>query len=52
VRHELGFSAKDKRFPRKDACLAIYTYRVNTRLSLEADARGAVSLVPRMGSRI
>ena len=35
VRHELGFSAKDKRFPRKDACLAIYTYRVNTRLPLK-----------------
>jgi DNA helicase II / ATP-dependent DNA helicase PcrA len=35
IRHELGFSAKDKRFPRKDACLAIYTYRVNTRLSLK-----------------
>ncbi len=27
--------AKDKRFPRKDACLAIYSYRVNTRLSLK-----------------
>jgi DNA helicase-2/ATP-dependent DNA helicase PcrA len=35
IRHELGFSAKDKRFPRKDACLAIYSYRVNTRLSLK-----------------
>ncbi len=35
VRHELGFSAKEKRFPRKDACLAIYSYRVNTRLSLK-----------------
>lgn len=35
IRHELGYSAKDKRFPRKDACLAIYTYRVNTRLSLK-----------------
>jgi len=35
VRHELGFSGKDKRFPRKDACLAIYSYRVNTRLSLK-----------------
>jgi DNA helicase II / ATP-dependent DNA helicase PcrA len=35
VRHELGFSAKDKRFPRKDVCLAIYSYRVNTRLSLK-----------------
>ncbi len=35
IRHELGFSSKDKRFPRKDACLAIYTYRVNTRLPLK-----------------
>jgi DNA helicase-2/ATP-dependent DNA helicase PcrA len=35
VRHELGFSAKERRFPRKDVCLAIYSYRVNTRLSLK-----------------
>jgi DNA helicase II / ATP-dependent DNA helicase PcrA len=35
IRHELGFSTKDKRFPRKDTCLAIYSYRVNTRLSLK-----------------
>jgi DNA helicase II / ATP-dependent DNA helicase PcrA len=35
VRHELGLSSKDKRFPRKDACLAIYSYRVNTRLTLK-----------------
>jgi len=35
IRHELGFSAKDKRFPRKDVCLAIYSYRVNTRLTLK-----------------
>lgn len=35
VRHELGFSQKEKRFPRKDTCLAIYSYRVNTRLSLK-----------------
>ncbi|MHB8817283.1 MAG: ATP-dependent helicase [Steroidobacteraceae bacterium] len=35
IRHELGFSSKDKRFPRKDACLAIYSYRINTRLSLK-----------------
>jgi len=35
IRHELGYSSKDKRFPRKDACLAIYSYRVNTRLSLK-----------------
>jgi DNA helicase-2/ATP-dependent DNA helicase PcrA len=35
IRHELGFSSKEKRFPRKDACLAIYSYRVNTRLTLK-----------------
>ncbi len=34
IRHELGFSATEKRFPRKNTCLAIYSYRVNTRLSL------------------
>lgn len=30
VRHELGLSEKTRRFPRKDTCLAIYSYRVNT----------------------
>jgi len=35
VRHELGFSSKERRFPRKDVCLAVYSYRVNTRLSLK-----------------
>ena len=30
VRHELGFSRTEKRFPRKDTCLAIYSHRVNT----------------------
>ena len=35
IRNDLGFATKDKRFPRKDVCLAIYTYRVNTRLSLK-----------------
>jgi DNA helicase-2/ATP-dependent DNA helicase PcrA len=35
IRHELGYYGKQKRFPRKDACLAIYSYRVNTRLSLK-----------------
>jgi DNA helicase-2/ATP-dependent DNA helicase PcrA len=35
VRHDLGFSGKERRFPRKDVCLAIYTYRVNTKLSLK-----------------
>ncbi|MDE1923445.1 MAG: ATP-dependent helicase [Gammaproteobacteria bacterium] len=35
IRHELGFSHTEKRFPRKDTCLAIYSYRVNTRLPLK-----------------
>jgi DNA helicase-2/ATP-dependent DNA helicase PcrA len=34
VRHEAGFSAKDRRFPLKDTCLAIYSAAVNTRSPL------------------
>jgi DNA helicase-2/ATP-dependent DNA helicase PcrA len=34
VRHELGFSAKDRRFPLKSTCLAIYSAVVNTRTDL------------------
>jgi len=34
VRHQLGFSKAEKRFPRKDTCLAIYSHRVNTQGSL------------------
>lgn len=35
ARHALGLSAKDRRFPRKDTCLAIYSHCVNTRFELE-----------------
>ncbi|MBA3477582.1 MAG: ATP-dependent helicase, partial [Lautropia sp.] len=35
IRHDQGLSAKARRFPRKDTCLAIYSYRVNTRWPLE-----------------
>lgn len=34
VRHELGFSAKAKRFPMKSTCLAIYSAVVNTQAAL------------------
>ncbi len=34
VRHELGFSAKAKRFPMKSTCLAIYSTAVNTQAVL------------------
>jgi len=35
IRQELGFDAKEQRFPRRDTCLAIYSHRVNTRKSLK-----------------
>ena len=35
VRHDLGFSAKAKRFPKKDICLAIYSTVVNTQAPLD-----------------
>jgi DNA helicase-2/ATP-dependent DNA helicase PcrA len=41
LRHELGLSKTEKRFPRKDTCLAIYSHRVNTQGSL-ADTLQAV----------
>ncbi|HEX6318153.1 MAG TPA: ATP-dependent helicase [Burkholderiales bacterium] len=34
VRHERGLSKAEKRFPRKDTCLAIYSHRVNTQRAL------------------
>jgi DNA helicase-2/ATP-dependent DNA helicase PcrA len=36
VRHRLGLSSTEKRFPRKDTCLAIYSHRVNAQLPLRA----------------
>ena len=34
LRQELGLAKKEKRFPRKDTCLAIYSHRVNSRQPL------------------
>ena len=34
VRHRLGLSKTEKRFPRKDTCLGIYSHRVNTQRPL------------------
>ena len=34
IRTELGLAAKDQRFPRKDTCLAIYSWRINTQKTL------------------
>ncbi|HKU46873.1 MAG TPA: ATP-dependent helicase, partial [Burkholderiales bacterium] len=33
-RHRLGLSKTEKRFPRKDTCLAIYSHRINTQRPL------------------
>jgi len=35
VRHGRGLSKSEKRFPRKDTCLAIYSHRVNTQRALK-----------------
>src|SRR5579872_2304909 len=35
LRQELGFASKEQRFPRKETCLQIYSYRVNTQKSLK-----------------
>jgi len=34
LRHERGLTKAEKRFPRKDTCLAIYSHRVNTQRAL------------------
>jgi DNA helicase-2/ATP-dependent DNA helicase PcrA len=41
IRHELGLANMEKRFPRKDTCLAIYSHRVNTQRPL-ADSLASV----------
>src|SRR5215469_18819545 len=35
LRQELGLASKEQRFPRKETCLQIYSYRVNTQASLK-----------------
>jgi len=34
VRHRLGYSKTEKRFPRKDTCLGIYSHRINSQQPL------------------
>jgi len=41
VRHELGLSAKAKRFPMKGTCLAIYSAKVNTQAPLDEVLKSA-----------
>ncbi len=35
VRHELGFSKMEQRFPTKGTCLAIYSRAVNAEMALD-----------------
>jgi DNA helicase-2/ATP-dependent DNA helicase PcrA len=41
VRDDLALSRKDRRFPRKATCLAVYSYVINARLGLDAVLRKA-----------
>jgi DNA helicase II / ATP-dependent DNA helicase PcrA len=36
VQHDLGMSKKETRFPRKDTCLAIYSYAINSGATIKA----------------
>src|SRR5215470_1671037 len=39
VRHDLGLSKKESRFPRKDTCLAIYSFAINSGATIKATLR-------------
>jgi DNA helicase-2/ATP-dependent DNA helicase PcrA len=39
MRHDLGMSKKETRFPRKDTCLAIYSYAINSGATIKATLR-------------
>ncbi len=49
VRHERGLSKAEKRFPRKDTCLAIYSHRVNTQRPLRETLQTHVPVVRGVG---
>ena len=41
ARHEAGLASQERRFPRKDTCLAIYSHCVNTQRPLQASLNEA-----------
>ena len=49
VRHELGLSRTESRFPTKGTCLAIYSRAVNAQAPLDEVLGTALSLVRRLG---
>ena len=42
VRHELGFSKTESRFPTKGTCLAIYSRAVNAEMALDEVLKGTI----------
>ena len=52
VRHDLGFSKMEKRFPMKGTCLAIYSRVGECRSASGEVLGGSLSMVRRMGRRI
>ena len=49
LRHQLGFSQTESRFPTKGTCLSIYSRAVNAEMPLEAVLQGHFPLVRRLG---
>ena len=52
VRHHLGFSKTESRFPTKGTCLAIYSRAVNAEPPLDEVLRRPLSLVRRLGEQL
>ncbi|MGE0874351.1 MAG: ATP-dependent helicase [Burkholderiales bacterium] len=52
ARHELGLSKSEKRFPRKDTCLAIYSHCVNTQGTLEQTLQAAFPWCAEWGAEL
>jgi len=51
MRHELGFSKTESRFPAKGTCLAVYSRCVNAELPIEGCAASVLPVVRRLGRR-
>ncbi len=51
VRHDLGFSTKESRFPTKATCLAIYSRAVNAEQELDGGAGESLPVVLPLGRR-
>jgi DNA helicase-2/ATP-dependent DNA helicase PcrA len=52
LRHEAGLSARERRFPRKETCLAIYSHRVNTGWELPRVLRESFPFAQEWGAEL